>query len=72
MLQAERPPVVGEGEGHRDFPRGREILAGRLDAMDVENHSLQGQDAELGARETPVDDEPGPANNGWLVRRRRV
>ena len=61
-VAAEPPPVIKEGQGI-PISRAGAILAGRLDAMDVENHWLPGQNVSWRTGNA-VDDEPGPANNG--------
>ncbi len=64
-VAAEPPPVIKEGQ-EIPISRAGEILAGRLDAMDVENHWLPGQNVSWRTGNA-VDDEPGPANNGCAL-----
>jgi hypothetical protein len=60
-VQAEPPPVIEEGQG-LPISRAGQVLAERLDGMDVENHWLPGQNVSWKTG-NPVDDNPGPASN---------
>jgi hypothetical protein len=56
------PPVIGTEQG-LPISRAGAILAERLDAMDVENRWLPGQDVNWNTG-NPIDGGPGPASNG--------
>jgi hypothetical protein len=58
------PPVLKAGQGLPMSAAGS-ALAARLDALDVENHWLPGQDVSWKTG-NPVSDDKGPASNGGV------